>query len=393
MENLPAICLEDVAKQSSTFNGKKLLRTVGARPTFLEFFAGSGLVAQGLKSRFRSIWANDICIKKAFVYKDNHGAKHFHLGSIADVHGDSLPKACLAWASFPCQDLSLAGLTEGINGARSGLVWEWLRIIEEMPLRPPVLVAENVAGLVSAAGGTHYRTLHKALTNRGYLVGPMQIDAVRWVPQSRKRVFVVAIQKDLIVPSELAGSEPNWLHPPAVRKAAEKLDHLVWWKMPEPPTRKRNLSDIIEWDAPFVDPKTDARNIRLISARHKELLSRIPDSKIFVAPGYKRTRSGKQVLELRFDNLAGCLRTPRGGSSRQLIVVKKNGKLNTRLLTVREAARLMGAPESYKLPGTYNDAYKAMGDAVAVPVVKQLSEHLLFPLVSANDPRLPICST
>lgn len=128
----------------------------------LEFFAGSGLVAEGLSGYFQPAWANDICAKKAAVYTANHGAEHFHLGSVSDVNGADLPSAPLAWASFPCQDLSLAGLTGGIHAARSGLVWEWLRIIDEMPSCPPVLVAENVAGLVSVAGGEHYLALHQA---------------------------------------------------------------------------------------------------------------------------------------------------------------------------------------------------------------------------------------
>lgn len=134
--------LQRKAKQKETVSAK-----------FLEFFAGSGLVAQGLSGYFQPAWANDICAKKAAVYTANHGAEHFHLGSVSDVNGTDLPEAPLAWASFPCQDLSLAGLTGGIHASRSGLVWEWLRIIDEMPSRPPVLVAENVAGLVSVAGG------------------------------------------------------------------------------------------------------------------------------------------------------------------------------------------------------------------------------------------------
>lgn len=134
--------LQKKAKQKETASAK-----------FLEFFAGSGLVAQGLSGYFQPAWANDICAKKAAVYTANHGVEHFHLGSISDVKGADLPEAPLAWASFPCQDLSLAGLAGGIHAARSGLVWEWLRIIDEMPSRPSVVVAENVAGLVSVAGG------------------------------------------------------------------------------------------------------------------------------------------------------------------------------------------------------------------------------------------------
>lgn len=364
--------LQKKAKQKETASAK-----------FLEFFAGSGLVAQGLSGYFQPAWANDICAKKAVVYTANHGAEHFHLGSISDVNGADLPEAPLAWASFPCQDLSLAGLTGGIHAARSGLVWEWLRIIDEMPFRPPVLVAENVAGLVSVAGGEHYRALHQALAERGYVAGAMLIDAARWVPQSRQRVFIVAVSEESAIPPELVSQSPNWLHPEAICKAADGLDDWVWWSMPEPPLRKQNLSDVIEWDAPFAAPETEARNLELISSRHRKILEQLPDAKPFAAPGYKRTRSGKQVLELRFDNLSGCLRTPEGGSSRQVIVIKQNGQLHSRLLTVREAARLMGVPEAYKLPGSYNDGYKAMGDAVAVPVAAWLAKNLLLPLVKA----------
>lgn len=367
---------------------KKTEQNKAVPARFLEFFAGSGLVAQGLEGYFQPVWANDICAKKAAVYTANHGAEHFHLGSVSDVKGTDLPNAPLAWASFPCQDLSLAGLTGGIHAARSGLVWEWLRIIDEMPSRPPILVAENVAGLVSAAGGDHYRALHQSLVGRGYVVGAMLIDAARWVPQSRQRVFIVAISAEIAIPPELVSQSPNWLHRETICKAASGLDGWVWWSMPEPPLRKQNLSDVIEWDAPFAPPETEARNLELISARHRKILEQLPDAKPFAAPGYKRTRSGKQVLELRFDNLSGCLRTPEGGSSRQVIVIKQNGQLNSRLLTVREAARLMGVPEAYKIPGSYNDGYKAMGDAVAVPVAAWLAKNLLSPLVkAAHDER------
>lgn len=384
--------LSIILSDNQPLNEQKFLRSLRKKPTlkkqtepakFLEFFAGSGLVAQGLSGYFQPAWANDICAKKAAVYTANHGGDHFHLGSVSDVSGTDLPGASLAWASFPCQDLSLAGLTGGIHASRSGLVWEWLRIMDEIPARPPVLVAENVAGLVSAAGGEHYRVLHRALIERGYVVGAMLIDAARWVPQSRPRIFVVAVDAGLDIPPEQLSPSPNWLHTEAICKAAEGLDNWVWWSMPEPSPREQKLSDIIEWDAPFAPQESDARNLKLISPRHRKILEGLPNTKPFAAPGYKRTRNGKQVLELRFDDLSGCLRTPEGGSSRQVIVIKKDGELHSRLLTVHEAARLMGTPETYKIPGSYNDGYRALGDAVAVPVAGWLAQHLLLPLVKA----------
>jgi DNA (cytosine-5)-methyltransferase 1 len=150
----------------------------------IEFFAGSGLVAYGLRGLFDSVWANDICSKKAAVYSANHGSDHFHLGDIMDVEGRSLPSAHLSWASFPCQDLSLAGMVNGIEAERSGLVWQWLRVMDEMVERPRVLVAENVVGLVSTQG-KELRRLHIALHERGYKVGAVLINAKHFVPQSR----------------------------------------------------------------------------------------------------------------------------------------------------------------------------------------------------------------
>jgi len=109
---------------------------------------------------------------------------------------------------------------------------------------------------------------------------------------------------------------------------------------------------------------------------------------------YKRTRAdgpnGKrtQRAEIRFDDVAGCLRTPVGGSSRQIIMVIDGSQIRSRLLSPREAARLMGLPDTYTLPKNYNDAYHLAGDGLAVPVVRFLAEHLLEPLLAAAQATL-----
>lgn len=90
-----------------------------------------------------------------------------------------------------------------------------------------------------------------------------------------------------------------------------------------------------------------------------------------------------QRAEIRFDDVAGCLRTPSGGSSRQTIMVVDGKRVRSRLLSPREAARLMGLPDTYQLPKNYNEAYHLAGDGVAVPVVRFLAEHLLEPLLAA----------
>jgi DNA (cytosine-5)-methyltransferase 1 len=261
------------------------------------------------------------------------------------------------------------------------MVWHWLRAMDEMPHRPPLVVAENVVGLVSANKGEHYLALHDALRAREYRVGVVMLDAIRWLPQSRPRVFVIGVSASVDV--ERHRSEgPSWCHSPAICNVAARADEFVWWAIPEPKMRRKALEDIIEFDATPHDGKQTKRNLALIPDSHRERMNAAVNGHHTVFPGYKRTRSGKQVLELRFDNVAGCLRTPRGGSSRQLLVVYREGKFETRLLTVRETARLMGVRDSYKILGTYNDGYKAMGDAVAVPAVRHLARHLLAPLAA-----------
>jgi len=350
--------------------------------TILDFFAGGGLVTEGMRGLFKTVWALDNSPKKAAVYIANHSPDHFKLDSIENIRGYKIPAADAAWASFPCQDLSLAGRMDGLEGGRSGLVWEWLRIIDEMPRRPKLLIAENVLGLVSAEGGKHYKAIHKALQARGYKSGAVMLNAVNWLPQSRPRVFIVSVPKEFDC-SRFSTTFPGWTHPAAVVKAGAGLADWVWWKIPQSEEKPLLLSDLIDETAQCDGETKTRKNLAMLPVNHLRTLIYELANGFKVAAGYKRTRNGRQVLELRFDQVAGCLRTPNGGSSRQVLVLKKDGRLVTRLVSVRETARLMGAPESYSIPGSYNDGYKAMGDAVAVPVVRHLAKTLLQPLVRA----------
>lgn len=357
----------------TTIFEKKHIGIASAPWKMHEFFAGSGLVAYGLKGLFSPVWANDISEQKAAVYEANFGSEYFRLDDIKNVNGSELPFAHLSWASFPCQDLSLAGAIGGIHAARSGLVWEWLRVVDEMDEKPKILALENVVGLLSTNSGDNYRALHFALVNRGYRCGAIVLNASLFLPQSRPRVFVIAVQKGCDIPRELMGDGPCWLHNKAAVDVGRSLPDWIWWKTEKPPHRIQTIKDIVQEGVPF--DKDDA--LRLVPDRHQKILN---EHDPVYATGYRRTRQGKQQLELRFDGIAGCLRTPEGGSSKQYLIIKKNGVSHARLLTVREAARLMGAPDDFILPGTYNDGYMAMGDAVAVPVAQFIGDRFLIKL-------------
>lgn len=380
---IPARFSNDVGQMSLTFfdndgrpfeaSGASIFEPSSASWRMLEFFSGSGLVSYGLRPFFSPVWANDNSIKKNEIYARNFGSINLCSDDIRNVRGGSLPFAHLSWASFPCQDLSLAGKRGGLAAERSGLVWEWLRIFDEMPKRPAVVVLENVAGLLTV----DFSAIHHCLDDLGYRSGAILINADLFLPQSRPRVFILGVDKAVDLPVELVDEGPNWLHKnKALVSAASELDSWVWWKTAEPSIRKENLATFLDDDVPFDKDHV----LELIPERQLKRLAVLDD---FCGTAYRRTRNGKQCLEVRFDGVAGCLRTAAGGSSKQFVVVKKDGLLHARVLRAREAARLMGAPDEYYLPKSENDGYFAMGDAVAVPVAEFIGKRFLVKLVEA----------
>lgn len=255
------------------------------------------------------------------------------------------------------------------------MVWEWLRIMKEMSLSPQILIAENVVGLIKAERGAYYIKIHNELSRMGYRVGPIILDAKYWVPQSRPRIFIIAVKKEVEI-GEYSSRFPNWLHNQAIREISKDLDDMVLWKIRKPYAKQVFLDSVIDFDE-YIDIARSERNLQLIPRHHYRRLFNALDKGKKVFTGYKRSRQGKQQLEVRFDGMAGCLRTAKGGSSKQYVIYMKNGSLIARIMTPREAARLMGVPENFILPNNKNDAYTAMGDAVAVPVSRFLANNLI----------------
>jgi DNA (cytosine-5)-methyltransferase 1 len=364
--------------------------------TALDFFAGSGLVSLGLEPEFETLWANDNCAKKREVYESNHPRERFHFGDIEIVHGRNLPYADLAWASFPCQDLSLAGNLDGMKlGTRSGLFWEWVRILKELDgtsKRPPLLVAENVVGFIVAEEGRYFRLAYNALRDLGYRVGAVVIDAKRFVPQSRPRAFIIAASEEIPLDGLTQGFPSETFHPAGLVRTSSVVNDTewIWWSLPRPNNEVPVFAGLCERDAPCDPPSKTKELCSMLSPLNRKKLDAAKKAKTFFAgTAYRRTRpdmdgNAIQRLEIRFDGIAGCLRTPNGGSSRQTVILVENGNVRSRLMTVRECARLMGAPDTYKLNGSYNDGYRAMGDAVVVPVTRWLTRHLLAPLASRS---------
>lgn len=366
------------------------------KPTFYEFFAGGGMARAGLGEGWRCLFANDFDAKKVETYKANWGDKEIRLGDIHKLTPADLPgQADLAWASFPCQDLSLAGNGKGLQGERSGAFWGFHDIVHALKMErraPKLLVLENVVGTLTANKGDDFRAICRALDTLGYRFGALVIDAVHFLPQSRPRLFIVAQRKDLPLDLALVADGPvePWTSK-ALTVAADRLPRdlraqWIWWNLASPPMRNAGFSDLIEM-APREARWRDDDEMRALLAMMSPVNRRkVEDAKKagrrMVGALYRRTRldeSGRKVqrIEVRFDDVAGCLRTPAGGSSRQSIMIVEGDEIAVRLLTARETARLMGLDDSYALPGNYNEAYHLTGDGVAVPVVRHLAERFL----------------
>src|SRR5712692_747301 len=169
------------------------------RKTFAEFFAGIGLVRLGLEKEGWSVaFANDIDEQKKEMYEAHFVdmENHFLAKDIHQIRVKSVPSVVLATASFPCNDLSLAGARVGLGGEQSSAFWGFIRVLKNLrDRRPPLILIENVPGFLTSHGGKDFRMAMTALNRLGYAVDPFVIDAVRFVPQSRQRLFVVGQMK------------------------------------------------------------------------------------------------------------------------------------------------------------------------------------------------------
>ena len=373
---------------------------VGTVGTFYEFFAGAGMARAGLGDRWRCQFANDFDQKKSATYARNWGDDNLVCGDVRNVTtGDLTGVADLVWASFPCQDLSLAGGGAGLKGERSGTFWPFWRLMTALAdesRAPAVIVLENVCGTLSSHGGKDFRAICKALRDGGYKFGALVIDAVHFVPQSRPRLLIIAVRADITIPDTLCETESGRVfHPRSLRNAFGRLpadlkEGWIWWRLPVPPVRNIGFSDFLEEhprDVPWHTPLETRKLLGMMSDINLDKVRAAKrEGRRIVGTVYKRTRrdeTGRKVqrAEVRFDDIAGCLRTPAGGSSRQLVLVVQGRKVRSRLISSRETARLMGLPDDYTLPENYNEAYHLTGDGVVVPVVRFLADALIEPVV------------
>lgn len=378
-------------------NVKPDVRSLLPSKTAAEFFAGIGLMRMGLE---RGGWnvslANDIDPRKYEMYRGHFGnaGAHFLLDDIHKIQTDTIPPVTLMTASFPCNDLSLAGARRGLVGEQSSAFWGFVNILRNMKdQRPPLVLLENVTGFLTSHGGHDFKSALLALNDLGYSVDAFIIDAARFVPQSRQRLFVVGVRNDVAESTVPEAKEPLRFYesdtrPKALADYIFEHPEINWSirKLPSLPQCNLKLADIIEDIADDSQQWWSQERVEYLlnqmSPRHHELVTQmIAGDDYSYGTVFRRVRNGKSMAELRTDGVAGCLRTPRGGSGRQILVKAGKGKFRARLISPRECARLMGAVD-YVIDAPLNQALFGFGDAVCVPVIEWITEYYLNPLVN-----------
>ncbi|MGH9386733.1 MAG: DNA cytosine methyltransferase [Vicinamibacterales bacterium] len=341
-----------------------------------EFFAGIGLVRLATEQAgWKTVFANDINANKQEMYVANFGNAEFKLDDIGTLTAVDIPEVSLATASFPCIDLSLAGNREGLKGEHSSTYWEFHRILRDLKgRRPQFILLENVIGLLSSHGGQDLREIVASLSKLDYACDLLLVDAVHFLPQSRPRLFLIGFRGmdgDPVRDVEIHSARPE-----AIVNFMRANDDLRWLftEVPELPSKQKNLpayAERISDESPdWWDRNRRDHLWRQMSSSHKEVLKYLLDgSRPKFATVYKRVRPSGCRAEVRADGIAGCLRTPRGGSSKQFIIQAQGGDWRVRNMTAREYARLQGAPD-YKITVPYTQALFGFGDAVCVPAVE-----------------------
>ncbi|MCA9260155.1 MAG: DNA (cytosine-5-)-methyltransferase, partial [Planctomycetales bacterium] len=397
--------------------------------TVCEFFAGIGLVHEGLRQGdWECIYAGDIDGKKKAMYEGHYGpSPHYHQGDVWNTEEvvAHIPTApYLATASFPCTDMSLAGKRRGLAGEESSALLGFLRVIEQLgENQPRVVLLENVPGFLTSHKGRDFRDAVEQLADLGYWCDALIVDARWFVPQSRPRLFVVGYHDSLngpplvrrqlgadvlADPYENALRRADKLRPCKLLEAMRAIRPCTGWTtvdVANPPQRNYRLEDFLERDdaLDWWDESEVERHHQMMSDRHRRQVDLLVEAdEPAMLTGFRRVRHGEQRLEVRFDGIAGCLRTPRGGSAKQAVLMAGGNRLRIRWMTPREYSRLQGAGH-YTLPPNRLQGLFGFGDAVCVPAIAWIDRHMLTPVYDqwqtadkagpSRKPRRPVAAS
>ena len=291
---------------------------------FIDLFAGIGGIRQGFEGLagdcvFSSEWDKHAKI----TYEANFGDSPH--GDITLIDEKSIPNFDILLAGFPCQPFSNAGLKMGFKDTRGTLFFHIAKILDYH--KPSVVFLENVKGLKSHNKGKTYQVIENTLEELGYSVFSQVLNARDFgVPQNRERIYIVGFQDN------------------------------IHFQFPTPSNKEVKVGDILE---NIVDDKYTISD-RLWAGHQRRKKEHIEKGNGFGYSLFNHESKYTSTISARYY---------KDGSE---ILIEQQGK-NPRKITPREAARLQGFPENYKIPVSDTQAYKQFGNSVCVPVIKAIA--------------------
>jgi DNA (cytosine-5)-methyltransferase 1 len=344
----------------------------------LDLFSGIGGFTLGLKQagfKIKNHFFSEVDKHTIAIYQQQFKEAQY-VGSVTDVRGSDLPSIDIITFGSPCQDFSLAGKRKGLDGERSCLIAEAIRLIAEC--QPDIFIWENVKGTFSSNAGADFWSIIQAFTDiGGYRIEWQLLNTAWFLPQNRERIYLVGLIADK------CGGQ--------IFPIGETIEIC----------NGRNK----------VKKEVHANNRTAITQCARQYSSWCGD---FVRVGTWRTYKDKKGFKdgggqpaIKIDAVRG--RNPRNSKSRkaglpteQMLEINENGTSNTltsvykdnyvvepekiRRLTEIECERLQGFPDNYTKYGNYDgeikevsatQRYKCLGNAVTVDVVKAVGRAIL----------------
>lgn len=319
-------------KQSSIyFNDSKKQNIISKQYKFIDLFAGIGGIRTGFEKVFKEhsnfVFSSELDKYAQISYYSNYN--ELPHGDITQIHEKDISAHDIILAGFPCQAFSIAGLRKGFEDTRGTLFFDVARIAQYH--KPKVIFLENVKGFVNHDKGNTFKVVKETLENMSYSVFYKVLNAKDFgVPQNRERIYIVAF----------LGKDINF-------------------SFPQPIQKEIKLGDIL-------DKKVDSKYT--ISDKLWE--------------GHKRR---KEEHKQKGNGFGYCLfnheskytstisaRYYKDGS--EILIEQDN--MNPRKLTPREAARLQGYDDNFKIVVSDTQAYKQFGNSVAVPVIEAIAKNI-----------------
>jgi DNA (cytosine-5)-methyltransferase 1 len=351
-----------IRKSSSRYNVPPVFKTIAKEPdgfTFIDLFAGIGGLRRGFEHIgghciFTSEW--DTYAQKTYAanFQDNHPIA----GDITKIDASEIPDHDVLLAGFPCQPFSIAGVSKknslgkphGFECTAQGtLFFDVARIIAAK--RPKAFLLENVKNLLSHDKGNTFAVIKDILENQlGYHVTYRVIDAQHFVPQQRKRIMIVGFRDKVDFDWDAMPLAEIGVNTPKLHSILHKQDG--------------SEEDIDE--GRFI-----GKNGKIIPKY--VLTDRLWEYLQAYAKKHKEKGNGFGCSVVGENDIARTLSARYYKDGSEILISRGKGK-NPRRLTPRECARLMGYPDSFKIPVSDTRAYKQFGNSVVVPLIMQVAK-------------------